>query len=62
MKKERLVALRNIYYDGDRVEGEEFDVLPEHVFPLVRTGAAKHADQKTDKAGTYDRRDLRAEK
>jgi hypothetical protein len=58
IKTTKLVALRNIYYDGDRKTGEEFDVQEEHVLPLIRVGAAKPVD---DKPGSYRRRDLRAE-
>lgn len=59
MKTETLIALRNLYYDGDRAEGEEFEAREDHIEPLVITGAAKIKNDS--KAKRYNRRDLRAE-
>lgn len=60
MKTQKLVALRNIYYDGDRKTGESFDAREEHVQSLVIAGAAKPIDDE-NKMKRYNRRDLRAE-
>lgn len=59
-KTVKLVALRNIYYDGDRVEGEEFEAQEEHVNPLLITKAAMLATEGKNKSGHYNRRDMRA--
>jgi hypothetical protein len=60
IKTKQLVALRNLYYDGDRKEGESFEAREEHWDVLIRTGAAKPAEEDS-KDGRYQRRDLRAE-
>jgi hypothetical protein len=58
-EKVRMVALRTMFYDVDRVKGEEFDVQKEHVNALLMTEAAALVDKK--KAKHYFRRDMRAE-
>ena len=61
MKTKMLVALRSLYYAGDRRTGDQFEASEEHVQALLITGAAKLAEEDV-KAKRYERRDIRADK
>lgn len=57
-KTVKVVALRKTYYGGDRQEGEEFEMKPEHLRIMTATKAVKVVDPPKRR---YERRDMRAE-
>lgn len=54
-----MVALRPMYYKGNRAEGEEFDAKPELVRMLVSAKSARIVEPAKRE---YKRRDMQAEK
>jgi hypothetical protein len=60
MNTKTLIALHDMYYEGDHKAGETFEAREEHIDLLIRVGAAT-VKQNDPKAKRYERRDLRAE-
>lgn len=61
MNTKTLIALHDMYYEGDRKAGEAFEAREEHIDLLVRVGAATVKQQDDRRAKRYERRDMKAE-